>query len=1421
MSNGLNSSTGEVTRAVSERWHALDDDGKEHYHNQAFDDRIRFQTEAAERDREIAERQAAAREARNNFSVSDEPRRSKARNAYNSNLDYEESKRPIQHRQISEEELASRNMKRREKAEKDKRINDQKEVLRKERAAQAKKRLQYLLKQSDIFEHFGNVKEDGIVKKNKKDTKEGADIAEITRHRHVGELSRHENTEEEAVQEAVSDAVFLTSQPTTLGFGTMRAYQVEGLNWMIGLQENGVNGILADEMGLGKTLQSISVLVYMLEFQDIPGPHLIVVPKSTLSNWMNEIKRWAPTLRGLRFHGSKEDRQNIIETRLKPGAADDERDWDICVTTYEVVNTEKNTISKIAWHYLIIDEAHRLKNEASAFSQTVRTFETRYRLLLTGTPLQNNLHELWALLNFLVPDVFASSDQFDEWFNLDTEDTEAKNKLIMQLHKILRPFMLRRLKADVEKSLPPKHETILYCGMSKIQKKLYKDILMRDIDLIQGNGAKGTGKTAVLNIVMQLRKCAGHPYLFPGVEDRTLPPLGEHLVENCGKMVLLDKLLCRLKEKGHRVLVFTQMTKVLDILEDYLVMRRFQYCRIDGNTSYDVREDSIDKFNAPNSEKFLFLLSTRAGGLGINLQTADIVILYDSDWNPQADLQAQDRAHRIGQKRAVQVFRIVTEHTVEEKIVERAQQKLKLDAMVVQQGRLKDKDKLSTRELLDAVRFGADKVFKSKDSSITDDDIDLILDAGRKRTEELNEKLKKAEKGDLLDFKLGTGDNVQTFEGIDYSQQKTREMIGILDLGKRERNAVANYNEDFMYKKIAQQNTVRRERKKQVRLPKHLRLPRMEDWQLFDREELRKIEQKEAEKYQELLAEGKILSSEPGADLPALLDEETAIRKNQLLAEGFVDWNKLNFYAFKEASSRYGRYAYKKIALEVEKPIDMVEEYAKSFWSEDIGKKRMSANEYEKVSRVVEKGEKKLQEISSQEKNLATFISLFDNPWAELEFTFAQPKDKAFTIEEDRHLLCWTRKFGLNQWDAIHYAIRKSHTFRWNYHIRSLTAEAIGRRCEQLLRAIDKEIEILEKKVREESGLTYDQETPIELPRFSLSTAEKKKQEEETNIKERTALEEKLAELDAQIHEIKKRLAESQSMNSIDPFKYNKNNPKKSLLSSLVDFIARNQYSGITVIAEKFASCHSIVTKRQTQNKIDEIAVKEKREYEDKRIRWYINEEYLHLLDNNIIEKNQKDAKGKRKADNDRGRPNGQSKKRSINHNQKADQTESNEEIPSSFPEYDGSEEPKEPKKAFTHFCYGTRKEVKESLPTGKRKNKNLVNKKLLERWKSMSSENKIIWKKWEAWDRERYKHEQHIFENPKDKIQKLIEKEVDRNDNLHCEIQKRQNGREESDSLVSPSSVDSIPKKRKTSGSEEHSNSFRRSIPKKRRDYA
>jgi SWI/SNF-related matrix-associated actin-dependent regulator of chromatin subfamily A member 5 len=671
-------------------------------------------------------------------------------------------------------------------------------------------------------------------------------------------------------------------------------------------------------------------------------------------------------------------------------------------------------------------------------------------LLCFRTPLQNSLHELWALLNFLVPDVFANAEQFDEWFNLDIDDNDEKNRLISQLHKILRPFMLRRLKKEVEKSLLPKHETILYTGMSVMQKKLYRDILIRDIDALQGNSGS---RTSILNIVMQLRKCAGHPYLFPGAEDRTLPPLGEHLVENCGKMVLLDKLLKRLKERGHRVLLFTQMTRILDIMEDYLVMRRFQYCRIDGNTSYDMREDYIDAFNKPDSEKFIFLLSTRAGGLGINLQTADVVILYDSDWNPQADLQAQDRAHRIGQKKQVQVFRFVTEHTVEEKIVERAQQKLKLDAMVVQQGRLGDKDgKLGRDELLDAVRFGADKIFKSKDSSITDDDIDIILNAGKQKTQELNDKLKAADKGDMLDFKLdGSSTKLQTFEGVDYSSgalaaaKAEAELMGIIDMGKRERRTVANYNENKLYQQqmAAGQTgpTKERKKKKVIKLPKDVRLPRMEEWQIFNRDRLLAIQEEEEVNFRALPEEvqkmatmkkeeieAKQAAAEQAASegaelqdggekaapiepvkLPPLLSDETKAEKEKLLAEGFVNWSRTQYSLFIKASARFGRSNIEKIALDLGKSESDVQDYANAFWG-DVGKERFSEHEYDRVVRLIEKGEKKISEIKSLERGARVLISLFENPWEELAFTHVNTKDKLFSADNDRHLLCWTHK---------------------------------------------------------------------------------------------------------------------------------------------------------------------------------------------------------------------------------------------------------------------------------------------------------------------------------------------------------------------------------------------------------------------------
>jgi len=498
-----------------------------------------------------------------------------------------------------------------------------------------------------------------------------------------------------------------------------------------------------------------------------------------------------------------------------------------------MVLREHNAFRKFSWRYIIVDEAHRMKNEESKLALTLRSFSSHSRLLITGTPLQNNLHELWALLNFLLPDIFNSSDDFDSWFDL--KDKQVEQEVIIQLQRVLKPFLLRRIKTDVEGSIPPKTEMIIHTQLSAMQKEQYKSILKRDIDaLYQSSGsALAANKSRLMNIVMQLRKCCNHPYLFDGVEDKTLPPFGDHLVTNAGKMRVLDKLLLRLKQQGSRVLIFSQMTRILDILEDYCAYRHdegFYYCRIDGSTGGSDRQDAIDAFNSPDSDRFLFLLSTRAGGLGINLQTADTVIIFDSDWNPQADLQAMDRAHRIGQKKEVRVFRFVTEDSIEEKVVERAEMKLQMDASVIQAGRLAEKQKaLSKEEALAAVRYGADKVFRAGTEEITDADIDVILSSAKNLTAEREEKLKDKDKRDLLDFSNAEV-NFQQFEGVDYKgfgKEGDMHFMEIMQdsMGKRER-AGTSYNERDFYRQSAAAGPVDKS------LPKAKKIPDMKEFQV-------------------------------------------------------------------------------------------------------------------------------------------------------------------------------------------------------------------------------------------------------------------------------------------------------------------------------------------------------------------------------------------------------------------------------------------------------------------------------------------------------------------------------------------------------------------------------------------------------------
>ncbi|XP_053252041.1 chromodomain-helicase-DNA-binding protein 7 isoform X3 [Podarcis raffonei] len=524
----------------------------------------------------------------------------------------------------------------------------------------------------------------------------------------------------------------------------LREYQLEGVNWLLFNWYNTRNCILADEMGLGKTIQSITFL-YEIYLKGIHGPFLVIAPLSTIPNWEREFRTWTE-LNVVVYHGSQASRKTIqlYEMYFKDPqgrAVKGSYKFHAIITTFEMILTDCPELRNIPWRCVVIDEAHRLKNRNCKLLEGLKMMDLEHKVLLTGTPLQNTVEELFSLLHFLEPTRFPSETTFmQEFGDLKTEEQ------VQKLQAILKPMMLRRLKEDVEKNLAPKEETIIEVELTNIQKKYYRAILEKNFTFL----SKGGGQANVpnlLNTMMELRKCCNHPYLINGAEEKILEEFKEThnpdspdfqlqaMIQAAGKLVLIDKLLPKLKAGGHRVLIFSQMVRCLDILEDYLIQRRYPYERIDGRVRGNLRQAAIDRFSRPDSDRFVFLLCTRAGGLGINLTAADTCIIFDSDWNPQNDLQAQARCHRIGQSKSVKIYRLITRNSYEREMFDKASLKLGLDKAVLQsmsgrENATNGVQQLSKKEIEDLLRKGAYGALMDEEdegSKFCEEDIDQIL----------------------------------------------------------------------------------------------------------------------------------------------------------------------------------------------------------------------------------------------------------------------------------------------------------------------------------------------------------------------------------------------------------------------------------------------------------------------------------------------------------------------------------------------------------------------------------------------------------------------------------------------------------------------------------------------------------------------
>eukprot|EP00468_Gymnochlora_sp_CCMP2014_P002076 CAMPEP_0167742078 /NCGR_PEP_ID=MMETSP0110_2-20121227/1220_1 /TAXON_ID=629695 /ORGANISM="Gymnochlora sp., Strain CCMP2014" /LENGTH=1481 /DNA_ID=CAMNT_0007626217 /DNA_START=21 /DNA_END=4466 /DNA_ORIENTATION=+ len=515
----------------------------------------------------------------------------------------------------------------------------------------------------------------------------------------------------------------------------LRDYQLNGVNWLAYSWAHNTNAILADEMGLGKTIQCVVFLGILSEMRQLLGPYLIVVPLSTLPAWRKEFAKWTPFLNVVTYVGNPTARSTIrdFEFYQDSGRKASNRKFrmNVLLTTYELVINDKTFLQNVNWKYLMVDEAHRLKDRKSKLYDVLNSFKTANRLLITGTPLQNSMEELWCLLHFLDPKKFSNLEEFTQSYDVNSFTLDAEGRKISKLHEMLKPYLLRRDKKAVLKSLPKKTERILRVQQTHMQKRYYKSVMAKNYKELN----KGQHKHSLMNTVMELKKVCNHPFLLPAAweefehsVDSSVHVYSKEykseklnaLIKNSGKMILLHKLLKRLYDDGNRVLIFSQMVQMLHILADYLAICGYRFQRLHGSMGSRDRQQAMDNFNKEGSKDFAFLLSTRAGGLGVNLATADTVVIFDSDWNPQNDLQAMARAHRIGQKRHVNIYRFVTKDTVEEKILERAKKKMILDHLVIQQmdtsGRLKLKKKgkksYNCKDLTKILKFGAKKLFE-------------------------------------------------------------------------------------------------------------------------------------------------------------------------------------------------------------------------------------------------------------------------------------------------------------------------------------------------------------------------------------------------------------------------------------------------------------------------------------------------------------------------------------------------------------------------------------------------------------------------------------------------------------------------------------------------------------------------------------